>query len=81
MKNVSVSKWSPSNRVLLETSVGILQNEARDKVDVLDLIRKKTKQQKQRFLKDGLKKITSKSANVIKGVLWHTGLSQAKERN
>ncbi|CAF2101049.1 hypothetical protein BRARA_E02503 [Brassica rapa] len=59
----------------------LLQNEARDKVDVLDLIRKKTKQQKQRFLKDGLKKITSKSANVIKGVLWHTGLSQAKERN
>ncbi|KAG5398498.1 hypothetical protein IGI04_020312, partial [Brassica rapa subsp. trilocularis] len=27
MKNVSVSKWSPSNRVLLETSVGILQEE------------------------------------------------------
>ncbi|CAN6886323.1 unnamed protein product, partial [Brassica oleracea] len=33
-------------------------NEARDKVNVLDLVRKRKKQQKQRFLKDGLKRIT-----------------------
>ncbi|CAN7049349.1 unnamed protein product [Brassica oleracea var. botrytis] len=36
----------------------LLQNEARDKLNVLDLVRKRKKQQKQRFLKDGLKKIT-----------------------
>ncbi|CAN7112325.1 unnamed protein product [Brassica rapa subsp. narinosa] len=54
-------------------------NEARDKVSILDLVRKRKKQQKQRFLRDGLKKLTLKSANVIKGFLWHTGLSQAKE--
>ncbi|CAG7890075.1 unnamed protein product [Brassica rapa] len=50
--------------------------EARDKVRILYLVRKR---KKQRFLRDGLKKLTLKSANVIKGVLWHTGLSQAKE--
>ncbi|CAN6925775.1 unnamed protein product [Brassica oleracea] len=42
-------------------------NEARDKVSILDFVRKRKKQQKQRFLRDGLKKLTLKSANVIKG--------------
>ncbi|KAF8094167.1 hypothetical protein N665_0368s0006, partial [Sinapis alba] len=54
----------------------LLQN---DKVSVLDLVRKRKKQQKQRFSRDGLKKITSKRANVIKGVLWHTGLRIRKD--
>jgi len=51
----------------------LLENEARDKVSLLVLVRKRKSHKKQRFFRDGLTKITLKSANFIEGVLWHTG--------